>query len=51
MKGDLTCKYKFLEKKKKKRYCCESPVPLNWFALFDVECVNFIIVKKKELLL
>lgn len=42
-KGDLTCKYKFFL-----RYCCESPVPLNWFALFDVECVICIIVKKKK---
>lgn len=23
-------------------------MPLNWFALFDVECVNCIIVKKKN---
>lgn len=42
MKGDLTCKYKLFLK----RYNCESPVPLNWFALFDVECVNCIIFKK-----
>lgn len=26
----------------KKWYQCESPVPLNWFALFDVECVKSI---------